>query len=252
MAEKALSIDTDLAAAHAVLGLVAGICDWEWKAAERHLTRAIELNPGDAYAHLWYAQFLETMGRRSEAAAEARIASELDPLSANLNGAVGWVLAQNGEFAAATALFERVRGFEPESAPLHFYESAACYLMGEKEKSARATIRYRELIAQTDGDREEVAATRKALDEGGPDAFYATVVSNLKRRDREQLVSAFYIARFFARMGETDSAMVWLERAYHRHEGNLYTILWWGDFDPLRFDPRYLSILERMRLPFPK
>jgi len=251
-AEKALSLDPDLAPAHTALGLVAEVCDWEWKAAEQHLTRAIELNPGDAYAHLWYAQFLETMGRRSDAAAEARIASELDPLSANLNGAAGLVLARNGEFRAATALFEEVRGFEPESAPLYFYESAAYYLMGEKEKSARVAIRYHELLAQTDRDREETAAIRKALDEGGPDAFYATAVDLVKRRDREPQVSAYYIARFFAQMGETDSAMVWLERAYRRHEGNLHTMLWFGDFDPLQSDPRFLDLLERMRLPLPR
>jgi TolB-like protein/predicted Ser/Thr protein kinase len=252
-AEKALSIDPDLAAAHAVLGIVAEICDWDWDAAERHLTRAIELNPGDAYARVWYAQLLETTGHRARAAEEARVASELDPLSVNLNGAVGSVLAQSGEYSEAAALFDRVRGFDPESATLHFYESAAYYLMGDREKAARASLRYGELIAQTDRDREDAAAARKALDEGGPDAYCAAIVSSLKRLDREeQLVSAFYIAVFFARMGEADSAMVWLERAYRRHEGNMYTILWPGTFNSLWSDPRFIDLVGRMRLPLPK
>jgi hypothetical protein len=159
------------------------------------------------------------------------------------------VLAVGGEFAEATALFDKVRGSGAESAALHFYESAAYYRMGEEEKSARAAIRFNELVAQTESDSEGIAEIRSALDKGGTKAFYASAVDNLKRRDREQLVSALYIAVFFARMGESDSAMVWLERAYRRHEGNLHTIAWPGNFDFLRSDPRFIDLLGRMGLP---
>jgi len=65
-------------------------------------------------------------------------------------------------------------------------------------------------------------------------------------------VSAFYIAVFFARMGETDSAMVWLDRAYRRHEGNMYTILWPGTFNSLWSDPRFIDLVDRMGLPAPR
>jgi hypothetical protein len=76
----------------------------------------------------------------------------------------------------------------------------------------------------------------------------------LKRRDAEgQFMAAFYIAMYFAQAGEQDSAMVWLERSYERREGILHMIL--GSrfmFAPFESDPRYLSVLERMRLPLPK
>ena len=254
MAEKALSLDPDLAAADAVLGLVAEVCDWDWGAAERHLTKALELNPGDATAHQWYAQLLGATKRHSEAAAEARIASELDPLSVIVNGSAGLVLAESGEFAAAKALFEKVRGVDPESAALYYYEALALSVMGEKGKSVRAFIRYFELIATTDRDRKDAATLRAALDKGGADPYNAAMLDLLKRRDGEgEIQGAFYIATCFARLGEPDSAMVWLERSYRRREGSLWAILSGDDsLAPFESDPRYLSILERMRLPLPK
>jgi len=255
-AEKALSLDPDLASAHAALGIIAQVCDWDWEAAERHLTRAIELNPGDASAHQWYAQLLSATARHREAVAQARIASELDPLSIPVNGWTAIALAQNGDFDAAKALVDKLQSFDPESAPLYFYESTVYQLMHEKEAAARATARYMEISSESNGDREAMAATaaaRKVLDEGGPDAFYAFSVEFLERRYREQQASAYYIAVFFARMGQADSAMTWLEHGFDRREGGVYNIAAGdGSLDILRSDPRYISLLRRMRLPVPK
>jgi hypothetical protein len=45
-ARKVLEIDETVAEAHAALGLVCLFYDWDWMAAEREFTRAIELNSG--------------------------------------------------------------------------------------------------------------------------------------------------------------------------------------------------------------
>jgi serine/threonine protein kinase len=253
MAEKAASIDPDLPQAHAVLGLIAEVCDWDWDAAERHMRRALELGPGVATTHQWYAQLLSAIGRNGEAAAEARIASGLDPLSATVNGAAAMVLAGNGEFDAAMALIKKVEVFEPESAPLYFYESVVDYMMGEKEKSDRALVRYLELAAETDEERAGTAALRDALEKGGDAALNAASVKLLRGRDAVEHTQAYYIAIYFVRTGEVDSAMVWLERSYSRREGSLHAIrAGGGGFGPVESDPRFLSILERMRLPAPR
>jgi Tfp pilus assembly protein PilF len=48
---KALEIDDALAEAHAVRGLTAMACEWNWTKAERAFNRATELNPNNAMAH---------------------------------------------------------------------------------------------------------------------------------------------------------------------------------------------------------
>jgi Tfp pilus assembly protein PilF len=252
-AEKAVSIDPALSAAHAVLGLIAEVCDWAWEEAERHLKRAIELGPGVAINHQWYAQLLAATGRHSEAAAEARIASEYDPRSASVNGAAGLVLGCNGEYREAIALFDKVRAFEAESAPLYFYESVVLYRMGEEVNSARALIRYLEIVAETDRDRDAVAALRDALDTRGIAAYNEAVLAFSRARDAERSLSAYYIAICFARTDEADSAMVWLERSYRRREGSLHALLTGGgSFTALHSDPRFIDLVGRMGLPAPK
>jgi TolB-like protein/predicted Ser/Thr protein kinase len=253
MATKALSIDPDLPSANAVLGLVAQICDWDWDAAERYMERAIELNPGDATAHQWYAKLLASTGRYGEAATEARISSDRDPLSAGVNGAAGYVLALNGEFAAARGLLEKAEGLDPASAPLHFYEYIAYNLMGEKDKAVHAIIRHFKLVAESDREHEEVAALREAMNAGGTDAYYSKALDILEQRDRDGLAhAAHYVANCFARLGQMDSAMVWLERSYLRREVSLSAILAGdGSFRPLESDPRFIDLIGRMGLPAP-
>ncbi len=112
---KALQIDPGLAEAHATLGYVRHY-NWEWEAAEQSLRRAIELNPSNALAHVWYANLLSSRLRLDEAVGEVGLARELDPLSLIVNTNVGWVLfmaRRNDEaiaqYVRTLALIRRLR-----------------------------------------------------------------------------------------------------------------------------------------------
>ena len=60
---KALRLDETVAEAHFALGYVLGYYEWDWAGAERAYRRALELNPGDAFARVSYAALLATCGR---------------------------------------------------------------------------------------------------------------------------------------------------------------------------------------------
>jgi tetratricopeptide (TPR) repeat protein len=77
---KALELDNTLSDAHTSLASL-GMFDWDWQSAGEEFRRAIELNPGYATAHQWYAWHLNLLGRKNEAIAEMRKAESLDPLS---------------------------------------------------------------------------------------------------------------------------------------------------------------------------
>jgi eukaryotic-like serine/threonine-protein kinase len=81
-ARMALDIDPSLAEAHAMLGIVAGVYDYDWKEAERRFQRAMDLAPASAQVRLWrVAFFLIPIGRPIEAAAEVRHMLSEDPLN---------------------------------------------------------------------------------------------------------------------------------------------------------------------------
>ena len=104
-AERALELDDSLAEAHTSLAYARFIYERQWEKAERGFRRAIELSPGYATAHQWYAFLLAALGRHGEAIAQARQARELDPLSLVINADLGMVLC----FARDPAAEEQLR-----------------------------------------------------------------------------------------------------------------------------------------------
>src|SRR5438270_440350 len=89
---KALEQDNTLGEAHTSLAFSLDVFDWDWDSAEKEFGRAMELNPGYATAHQWYAWHLSEMARNSEAIAEMRKAEHLDPLSLIINADMAEIL----------------------------------------------------------------------------------------------------------------------------------------------------------------
>jgi Flp pilus assembly protein TadD len=63
---KALSLDNNLAEAHASLGQILDYCDDDFVGAEREYNRAIELKPNYATAHHWRDEVLCEQARFEE------------------------------------------------------------------------------------------------------------------------------------------------------------------------------------------
>src|SRR5258707_2389213 len=78
---KALELDSTLGEAHNSLAFCLDVFEWDFDSAGKEFRRAIELNPGYATAHHWYAWHLSVSGRHDEAIVEMRKAEDLDPLS---------------------------------------------------------------------------------------------------------------------------------------------------------------------------
>ena len=112
-AGRALEIDERLGEAHASLAFVRFGFDWDFAEAEREFKRSIELNPGYAAAHLWYAVYLAAMGRFDEAEAEINRAQELDPLSLPIMTNVGWIHHLSRRYDRAIEAYKKALEMEP-------------------------------------------------------------------------------------------------------------------------------------------
>ena len=89
-ANRALELDPTLGEVHATFGFIAFAYEWDWAAAEEHLSLAVELAPGYASGHTWYSNLLGGLGQHEQAVAEIEIAFSLDPRSNNR----AWTLAE--------------------------------------------------------------------------------------------------------------------------------------------------------------
>jgi TolB-like protein/DNA-binding winged helix-turn-helix (wHTH) protein len=77
-AARALQLDDTLGEAHTSLAFCLDAFDWDLKSAETEFRRGMELNPGYATAHHWYAWHLAVSGRNDDAIAELKKAQTLD------------------------------------------------------------------------------------------------------------------------------------------------------------------------------
>jgi tetratricopeptide (TPR) repeat protein len=91
---RAVALDSQLAEAYAARGQIRFRHEWDWTGAGQDFRRAVALNPGYALGHLRYGLFTATQGRFPEAIREARLAAELDPLSAGVYPTAVLFLAQ--------------------------------------------------------------------------------------------------------------------------------------------------------------
>lgn len=245
-AEKALAIDETLGEAHTSLARLLWQHDWNWRGAEREFKRAIELDPGNAFAHRIYGYYLASMGQFDQSVAEQKQAQQLDPLSLIINLNVGTVLYFAGETDAALAQIRKTQEMDTNFVEtyLHFgmvYAQKGMYAeaIAELNKAAPSGVFVSNVISLLGynyalwGKRGEAI---KRLDE-------------LKDLSKRKHLPARDIAIIYAGLGEKDQAFKWLRQACRERNGLLVFLKFDPLFKSLRTDPRFADLLQCVGLP---
>jgi serine/threonine protein kinase/Flp pilus assembly protein TadD len=245
-ARKALEIDDSLAEAHSSLAWTKLAFDWDWCGAVSEFKRAIELNPGYAVTHHWYAECLAGMGHYAEALAEIRQAQELDPLSLIISSVAGWILYFDRQDDQAIAQFRRTLELDPNFWVAHWTLGRA---YEQKAMFAEAIAEIQKAIDLSEGSPLSLAALGHAHAVSGGLAEAQRVLNELKESSKRRYISPYGIAAIHAGLGEKDEAFMWLEKAYEERSGWLIWLRAEPISDPLRTDPRFQDLLRRIGLP---
>lgn len=251
-AEKALSLDPNLAEAHASLGFQQTFHKWEWDEAEKSFNRSIELNPGYAPAHHWYATLLAIKGRNSEAKTEMRRALDIDPQSFNLLADMGQLHYFAREYDAATEYCLKALEINPDFLFAREYLSDIYLQTGAYDKAFDediAAIKINEsfLASSTEGKKrheKKIDELKRAFSKGGI-AEYMKAKFNLIGAGSYQ---NYYKAMTYSFTGEKTAALDNLEKAVEQK--SFLSVFAKADpiFDPLRNEPRYQKLLREMKL----
>jgi hypothetical protein len=74
-------------------------------------------------------------------------------------------------------------------------------------------------------------------------------LEGLKEVSKRGYVSAYDIAEIYARVGDKTQTLVWLEQAFNQRDSKLTYIRVEPAFDPMRSDPQFQHIVERLGMP---
>jgi TolB-like protein/DNA-binding winged helix-turn-helix (wHTH) protein/Flp pilus assembly protein TadD len=245
---KAIELDGTLADPHASLGFLAETHEWDWATAEREYKRALELNPGDARTHHWYAGYLTYVGRLDEAIAEAKRARELDPLSLPINNALAGRLLVAARYDEALQQVRATLELDSHFAPAYQTLGWAYLNTGKKEEAIREFQKAVDLSRGEDADFLLDLGFAYAVSGKGDEA--RRILAKLKQLNGRGLAASGSVGILYGAMGDKDEAFSWLEKAYAERDPDLtYLKVPNRRFEPLRHDARFQQLVRRVGLP---
>jgi Predicted integral membrane protein len=243
-AEKALTIEPQLAEPHATLAFVHEN-SWEWAEAETEFKRAIELNPNYPTAYHWYSIMLKSLGRNDEAAVMIKKAQELDPLSSVIAVNISRLYQLQNNTDASIENSRKLIEIDPSFGPAYQYLGLSYLKRGQNadaiiqldkavELSNRSGISLGDLGYgyAVSGDRDRALALIKELED---------------KYDQKEAIGQ-YLAVVYLGLGNKDKAFEWLEKDLQVRNGKLAEIRWQLQFDSIRDDARYKDLLKRIGL----
>jgi len=241
---KALRIDSTLADAHNTLAFVQEDLDWNFAAAEAEYKRAIELNPDYPTAHHWYAILLAHLGRHEEAIREAERAYQLDPLSMIINNLRAIVYFWSGDYDHAEQLQRKTLELDSTVAIAHL-------TMGQidlaKHRLPEALVEYEKAVRISGRRIEPLGALGYGYAVAGQKSRALDIIKELRQLDTQGYDPAFLIAVVYLGLGQKDESFTWLEKSYQAHSWWLLLLTVDHRFDSIHDDPRYASLVKRIR-----
>jgi len=241
---KALELDSTLGEAHNSLAFSLDVFDWNLDSAGKEFRRAIELNPGYATAHQWYASHLIVLGRNAEAISEMRKAESLDPLSLIMGADLAEFLVISHSYDESIRESRKTIEMDPNFALAH-NQLGQAYL--QKHMLDDATAELLKAVQLSGNSPTCMANLARAYVASGRRSEAVALLNDLKRRSNSSYSHASEIAAVYTALADTDQAMSWLQRGYEERFNP--SVLLRPGFDPLRADPRFQDLLHRIGLP---
>jgi serine/threonine protein kinase/tetratricopeptide (TPR) repeat protein len=243
---RAIELDETVAEAHATLGVILSLYDWDWIGAERELIRSVELNGSSPICRDAYAfYYLRPVGRIEEALSETQQALSLDPLSLPFRVHLAFLFYLQNKYEHSIAQFRKVLEMNPQYYMAHAMMGNVYALAGQFDEAVICYARAREADANS---RFVDSLEAMTLAMAGRRADASALLDKVTRRAANDYISPVSIAYVCTALGDKDRAFENLDRAIHDRDPNLLGLKSNPIFERLRTDERYHAILRKMQL----
>ena len=215
--------------------------DWDWATAAREFHRALELNPNSSTIHQKFAFYLLRTGQLHEAVAEVERGVDLDPLSGRSFHHVGFVYYFSRQYDEALSLVRRVHALDINPPDWSFLSGD---IYAEKGLYAESIAAFQKSGngPYTLGHLGNAYARAGKLNEA------RAMIAQLQEHVQKEGVGRYEIALIYAGMNDKQNAFKWLDDAFEAHDVGLVYLKIDPCLDPLRSDPRFGRMMQRVGL----
>jgi len=224
------------------LGLLKFWLDWDWVAAEAAFRKSIALDPSYSLAHRFLGIVLSHMLRHDEASLALRNARDLDPLSATNHALSAQVAFAARDYSVAVQFAQQAISIDPEFWIGYIQLAQASEQMGNSDLALDALNNAGRFSG---GNSKAMAIRGYICAKLGKTKEAHEVLDTLDAVSRERYVPPYATALVYLGLGQHDSALQWLERAYDAHDVHLVFPPVDPKWDPLRAEGRFADLLRR-------
>lgn len=240
-AETALRLDPLSAEAHFALGMLRAYSEWKLEEGRDLISRALELEPGNAIFVAAQAGLMTVLGEPETAAVMSDLAIRLDPLAGNAWLDAGYADYLGGRFEKGRSRCERSLELGTSSAGW----AATCFLnssesLGDQEGVDRAIGRFFETS-------DSVARVPKELPSLDRVRLFRRRLVEARLAANTDVVLDYMIATETAALGQRETTMRHLEASFRRKDLLLPLAAVDPVFELLHDDPRFVELMARVR-----
>lgn len=236
---KALELDSTLGEAYAVRGIIKLGYEWDFVAAEKDLTTAIELEPNDDTAQSGHALLCAHSGRFEQALKEIETAQTIAPGTARHERDRGRILYYARRYDEA--IVQLTRSVELKQDLGSIWLSRAYEMSGDYSAAFEAFMK-------TQKDPQRIQTYRTAYEIGGWQGVQRKFLEfSILAEQKGQRVNTYQIAIAFAQLGEKEQAFAYLNKVVEERSWQISPLSVDPQVDPLRGDPRFHELLGHIR-----
>ena len=242
--ERAFALDSNLAEAYAVLGVIRTDYDWDFADAEKQFLRAIEIAPNSEIGHRWYANRLAGQGRSEEAIARIKVAIDLVPSSVFDQIMYGRILYFARRYDDAITQLQRVVEMDSARPVVYHFLWRSYHKKGDYPRAYESFMRFQQLI----GTKDEMLRSYEAS--YAKSGWQGTLLRYLEilKANVASGSDAYDIAVLSALLGQREQSFRYLNDAVKNRSLEISNIAGDPGLDLLRSDPRFAELVGRVGL----
>lgn len=241
-AERALSLDSDLADGHRAVGLTKFWFEWDWSSAEYHFRRAAELQPTDSLAHMSLAHLMSNSERFEESVAHLNRTIALDPLSPFLHAMAGQILFQNRDYTGAMGHVRQALSLDHQFWIGHLVHAKVLQELG---LGGQALDACQQAFLYSGGSTEALSQKGWILASLGREDEAHQVLATLREVQRLRFVPPYNVALVLAALNDVAGALESLEEGRRERDPHLVFLPVDPKWDHLRADSKFQSFLGK-------
>ncbi len=234
---RALELNPFSGSAQELLASIIYWHEWDARDAEPIYRRAVELEPRNFSVHTGYAYYLASRGRHEEAIRAVERAIEVDPRNKNAYDNAAWRYYDARDDERAIEMVNAALAIDPE---FRDPKNILGWVYAHNGQYDEAVRMFRSL-----GNN---VGAGYALARAGRTAEARAIIEAFENEGEQAYISAMWVARLYAGVGDADATFQWLEKAFSQRDRALLFLNVDRVWDDIRGDPRFHDLRKRVGL----